>query len=160
MPTNVTAEYKKAEQAFRQARDPHGRLVCLKEMLRTLPKHKGTEQLQADIRSRITGLSEKIEGHKRGGNRAGPLYAIRPEGAAQIALIGPPNAGKSSLHVRLTGSHAEVGPYPYTTKLPLPGMLAFEEFPREEILAGQRRRLRDFGDDVIQTRLQQVLDGF
>ena len=53
MPTNVTAEYKKAEQAFRQARDPHERLVCLKEMLRTLPKHKGTEHLQADIRSRI-----------------------------------------------------------------------------------------------------------
>ena len=86
MPTNVTAEYKKAEQAFRQARDPHERLVCLKEMLRTLPKHKGTEHLQADIRSRIKGLSEEIEGPKRGGNRAGPLYAIRPEGAAQIGL--------------------------------------------------------------------------
>jgi len=62
MPTNVTAEYKKAEQAFRQARDPHERLVCLKEMLRTLPKHKGTEHLQADIRSRIKGLSEALEG--------------------------------------------------------------------------------------------------
>jgi ribosome-interacting GTPase 1 len=127
MPTNVTAEYKKAEQAFRQARDPHERLVCLKEMLRTLPKHKGTEHLQADIRSRIKGLSEALEGPKKGANRAGPLYTIRPEGAAQIGLIGPPNAGKSSLHVRLTRSHAEVGPYPYTTKLPLPGMLTFED---------------------------------
>ena len=127
MPTNVTAEYKKAEQAFRQARDPHERLVCLKEMLRTLPKHKGTEHLQADIKSRIKGLSEALEGPKRGANRTGPLYTIRSEGAAQIGLIGPPNAGKSSLHGRLTGSHAEVGPYPYTTKLPLPGMLAFED---------------------------------
>ncbi len=78
MPTNVTAEYKKAEQAFRQARDPHERLVCLKEMLRTLPKHKGTEHLQADIRSRIKGLSEALEGPKRGANRAGLLHTIRP----------------------------------------------------------------------------------
>jgi ribosome-interacting GTPase 1 len=44
-----------------------------------------------------------------------------------VALIGPPNAGKSSLHARLTGSHAEVGPYPYTTQMPLPGMLKYED---------------------------------
>jgi ribosome-interacting GTPase 1 len=44
-------------------------------------------------------------------------------------LIGPPNAGKSSLHARLTGSHAEVGPYPFTTHTPLPGMLVFEDVP-------------------------------
>jgi ribosome-interacting GTPase 1 len=35
---------------------------------------------------------------------------IHPEGAAQVALVGPPNAGKSSLHARLTGSAAHVGP--------------------------------------------------
>jgi GTP1/Obg family GTP-binding protein len=40
---------------------------------------------------------------------------IRPEGAAQIVLLGPPNVGKSSLHARLTGSEAQVAPYPFTT---------------------------------------------
>jgi ribosome-interacting GTPase 1 len=44
-----------------------------------------------------------------------------------VALIGPPNAGKSTLHSRLTGSHAEVAPYPYTTKTPLPGMLPYRD---------------------------------
>ncbi len=127
MPTNVTAEYKKAEQAFRQARDPHERLECLKEMLRTLPKHKGTEHLQADIKTRIRQLSDDLVGAKKGGSRAAPVYAVPPEGAAQVCLLGSPNAGKSSLHVRLTGSHTAVGPYPYTTKLPVPGMLAYED---------------------------------
>ncbi len=127
MPTNVTAEYKKAEQAFRQAQEPRERLACLKEMLRTIPKHKGTEHLQADIKTRIKQLTEELAGPKKGAGRKGPSYTVRPEGAAQIALVGPPNAGKSSLHARLTGSHSETGPYPYTTKLPVPGMLAFED---------------------------------
>ena len=109
MPTNVTAEYKKAEQAFRESREPQERLACLKEMLRTIPKHKGTEHLQADIKTRIKQLSEELRGPKKGGRR-GPSHSVRPEGAAQIALIGPPNAGKSTLHARLTGSHADSGP--------------------------------------------------
>jgi ribosome-interacting GTPase 1 len=127
MPTNVTADYKKAEQAFREAREPRERLACLKEMLRTIPKHKGTEHVQADIKSRIKQLTEELTGPQKGGKKTGPLHVVRPEGAAQVCLIGPPNAGKSSLHARLTGSHTDVGPYPYTTKLPIPGMLAFED---------------------------------
>jgi ribosome-interacting GTPase 1 len=127
MPANLSPEYKKAESEFKQARDPRERLHCLREMLRTIPKHKGTEHLQADIKTRIKQLTEELSGPKKGGARAGPTHAIRPEGAAQVALIGPPNAGKSSLHARLTGSHAEVGPYPFTTKMPLPGMLAHED---------------------------------
>ena len=127
MPTNVTPEYKKAEEAFRRAREPKDRLDCLKEMLRTIPKHKGTDHLQADIKTRIKQLTEELAGPKKGGRRAGPAHVIRPDGAAQICLIGPPNAGKSSLHARLTGSHSEVGPYPFTTQLPVPGMLPWED---------------------------------
>ena len=41
--------------------------------------------------------------------------------------MGPPNSGKSSLHKRLTGSRTEVAPYPFTTHLPVPGMLPFED---------------------------------
>jgi ribosome-interacting GTPase 1 len=127
MPTNVTPEYKKAERAFRQAHEPRERLTCLKEMLRTIPKHKGTEHLQADIRTRIKQLTEELTGPRKGGGRRETGYTVRPEGAAQIALVGPPNAGKSSLHTRLTGSHPDIGPYPFTTKLPLPGMLPLED---------------------------------
>ena len=76
MPTNVTAEYKKAEQAFRQARDLDERLACLKEMLRTIPKHKGTEHLQAGLKTRIKQLTDEFTGPKKGGSHAAALYAV------------------------------------------------------------------------------------
>jgi uncharacterized protein len=127
MPTNVTPEYKKAEEAYRKAREPKERLDCLKQMLSTIPKHKGTEHLQADIKSRIKDLTEELAGPKKGGKRSGPALTIRPEGAAQIALLGPPNSGKSALHLRLTGSRAQSGPGPFITQFPEPGMLGHED---------------------------------
>ena len=128
MPANLSPEYKAAESAFRKTRDPHQRLEALRDMLRTIPKHKGTEHLQADIKARIKDLSEQLEaGGRKSGGHGGPTLVVRPEGAAQLALIGPPNAGKSSLHARLTGSNAHAGPYPFTTQYPEAGMLAFED---------------------------------
>jgi ribosome-interacting GTPase 1 len=127
MPANLSPEYKKAEQAYRAASDERERLDCLKEMLRTIPKHKGTEHLQADIKSRIKALSDELSGPKKGGKRSGPVHSIRPEGAAQIALLGPPNAGKSSLHAKLTGSRAQIGPYPHSTHEPMAGMLPYAD---------------------------------
>ena len=127
MPANLSPEYKKAEQAFREASDDRDRLLRLRDMLRTIPKHKGTEHLQADIKSRIKQLTEELAGPKKGAARTGPVHTLRPEGAAQVALLGPPNAGKSSLHVKLTGSRADVGPYPFTTHEPMPGMLPFQD---------------------------------
>lgn len=126
MPTNVTAEYKKAKAEYQRASDPKERLRCLKEMLRLLPKHKGTDHLQAEIKTKIKQLTDEAKSQKKGA-RTGPAHSVRPEGAAQIALIGPPNSGKSSLHVNLTGSQAEVGAYPNTTHAPLPGMLPHED---------------------------------
>jgi len=128
VPANLSPEYKAAEAAFRKTRDPQERLMALREMLRTIPKHKGTEHLQADIKARIKDLAEQVEGGARkGGGHGGPTRVIRPEGAAQLALIGPPNAGKSSLHARLTGSNAHVGPYPFTTQHPQAGMMPHED---------------------------------
>jgi len=126
MPANLSPEYKKAEQAYRAAREPRERLELLKEMLRAIPKHKGTEHLQADIKSRIKQLTDELAGPKKGGARSAQ-FALRREGAAQVCLVGPPNSGKSTLHAALTGSHSEVGPFPYTTKTAAPGMLPFED---------------------------------
>jgi ribosome-interacting GTPase 1 len=127
MPANLSPEYKDAQEKFRRAREPQEKLECLREMLRTIPKHKGTEHLQAEIKTRIKELTDELGGPKKGAARGGPDLTVRREGAAQVALVGPPNSGKSSLHARLTGSHAVVGPYPFSTQYPLPGMLAHED---------------------------------
>jgi len=127
VPANLSPEYRAAEEAYRKARDPDERLIHLREMLRTIPKHKGTEHLQADIKTRIKQATEDSAGPRKGGARGGLAITVRPEGAAQIALLGPPNSGKSTLHKALTGSQAEVGPYPFTTRIPMPGMLLHED---------------------------------
>jgi hypothetical protein len=127
MPANLSPEYKAAAEALRKARDPQQRLDCLRQMLSVIPKHKGTDHLQADLKHRIKELDEELEGPKRGGARSSPALVVRPEGAAQLALVGPPNSGKSLLHARLTGSAAKSGPYPYTTQYPEPGMYRWED---------------------------------
>ena len=127
MPANLSPEYKAAEAAFRKTREPRERLEWLREMLRTIPKHKGTEHLQADIKARIKALAEEFEGGRKGGGHSGPALVVRPEGAAQLALVGAPNSGKSSLHARLTGSNAHIAPYPFTTQHPEPGMMTHED---------------------------------
>ncbi len=127
MPANTSPEYKKAEAAYRRARDPREKLDLLREMLRTIPKHKGTEHMRADIKTRIKELSDATTSGAGGAARSGPPTVVRPEGAAQISLIGPPNSGKSTLHARLTGSHSAAGDYPFTTQYPQPGMLEFED---------------------------------
>lgn len=123
MPANLTPDYKKAEAAFKRARDPQERLDLLREMHRTIPKHKGTEHIRADIKTKIKELKENLAGPSKTGARSGPPTYIHTEGAAQVAIIGPPNSGKSTLHATLTGSHTHVGPYPFTTQFPEPGML-------------------------------------
>jgi ribosome-interacting GTPase 1 len=127
VPTNVTPEYKRAEAEYKAAREPHDQLAALREMLRLIPKHKGTEHRQADIKKKIKELNEELAGPKKGGARGGPPTTIRPEGAGQISLLGPPNSGKSTLHHALTHSGAAIGPYDFTTQYPQPGMLMVED---------------------------------
>ena len=127
MPANLSPEYKTAEAAYKRAREPKERLDLLRTMLRALPKHKGTDHLQADIKTRIKELTDELAGPKKGGARRGPPTSFRREGAAQLALIGPPNTGKSTLHARLTGSHAQTGEYPFTTQFAQPGMMPHDD---------------------------------
>jgi ribosome-interacting GTPase 1 len=127
MPANLTPQYKEAEQRFRDATGHEEKLAALHEMLALLPKHKGTEKLQADLRRRLAKLEEEAaHGARPGAHRADPGH-VRREGAGQWALVGPPNAGKSALLAALTHAHPEVAPYPFTTRVPLPGMMPYED---------------------------------
>jgi ribosome-interacting GTPase 1 len=127
VPANLTHDYKAAEDRYRRSRDPQERLDALREMLRLIPKHKGTDHLQADIKSRIKDLTSELSGPRQRAARTGPATVIRPEGAAQVALIGPPNSGKSALHARVTGSHSASEPYPFATQFPQPGMMRVDD---------------------------------
>jgi ribosome-interacting GTPase 1 len=123
MPANLPPAYHSAEQRFREARTPDEKIAALEEMLAIMPKHKGTDRLQGDIKARIAKL-RKQEGKK--GARKGLGFMVRREGAGQVALVGPANTGKSSIVARLTKARPEVASYPYTTREPVPGMMPFE----------------------------------
>jgi len=124
MPANLTPEYKKAELEFRAAATTEEKIAALEHMMAVIPKHKGTEKMQADLKKRISKFREQAE--KSGGKR-GDLYFVRAEGAGQVILLGPPNSGKSSLMRRLTNARPEVGEYPFTTTKPFPGMMEYED---------------------------------
>ncbi len=125
MPANLTPDYLAADRKFKEATTPQAKLAALEEMLATVPKHKGTEKMQADIKRRIAKLREETQ-RKRGTARGKPAYYVDKEGAGQVALVGAPNVGKSMLLRALTNAEAEVGDYPFTTRLPQPGMAAYE----------------------------------
>lgn len=127
MPANLTPQYKQAEERFRTAATHDAKLDGLREMLALLPKHKGTEKLYADLKKRLAKLEEEGQSHTHAGARHDDPGHVRHEGAGQWALIGPPNAGKSALLRALTHAHPEVAPYPFTTRVPLAGMMAFED---------------------------------
>ncbi len=124
MPANLTPEFKKARERFRGAGSPEEKLAALEEMLATIPKHKGTDKMQADLKRRIAKLRDAGGGKKT--SRPG-LDHISKEGAGQVVLVGPPNSGKSSLLARLTNAKPEVAAYPFSTLIPVPGMMAFED---------------------------------
>lgn len=128
MAANLTPQYREAEERYKKAVDPEERLVALREMLALLPKHKGTEKMQAELKRKLAQLEDDAQKPKKHGHHADPGH-VKKEGAGQWVILGPPNAGKSSLLKALTNAHPEVAPYPFTTRAPLPGMMFFEDAP-------------------------------
>jgi ribosome-interacting GTPase 1 len=126
MPANLTAQYKEAEARYRSAVGHQEKEDALREMIALLPKHKGTEKLQGDLRKRLSKLEEE-DTHAHHPGRRAEIGHVAREGAGQWVLVGPPNAGKSSLLEALTHAHPEIADYPFTTRDPLPGMMAFED---------------------------------
>ena len=124
MPANLPPQYFEAEKRFRAAKSPAEKIAALEEMMAIMPKHKGTDHLRAELRSRLSKLTQQIS-RKTGAQRA--TMAIEKEGAAQVAVIGLPNAGKSSLVAGITNASPVVAEYPLTTHSPLPGMMEFED---------------------------------
>jgi len=125
MPANLTPQYLEAEQAFKEAKTVPEKIAALEEMLALIPKHKGTEKLQADIKRRLSKLRE--EGEKKAKTGRQDPFLVEKHGAGQVALAGFPNSGKSALVGALTRAKVTVADYPFSTALPVAGMMQFED---------------------------------
>ncbi len=125
MPANLPPQYFEVERRFREAKAIPEKIKALESMLAIMPKHKGTDKLRGQLRSKLSKL--KVELEKKGGTgRKGSLFNVKREGTAQVVLLGFPNVGKSQLVSVLSNANAEVADYPFSTRKPIPGMVPFE----------------------------------
>lgn len=126
MPANLPPQYIALKRQFELSRDTDEKIELLEEMISIMPKHKGTNKLLGEVRSKLARLRKealsKPSKHKRHDG-----YNIVRQGAAQVVLIGFPNVGKSSILNSLTNAEAEVAPYPFTTGKPVIGMMPYED---------------------------------
>ncbi len=125
MPANLTPQYHAAEEAYRRATTIEEKIEALQEMLAVIPKHKGTERLQGDIKRRISKLRE--EGQKKTRTGGYNPFHVEKQGAGQVVLVGYPNTGKSSLVAVLTRAKVKIADYPFTTAVPAAGMMPYED---------------------------------
>jgi ribosome-interacting GTPase 1 len=126
MPANLPPEYYEAEKGFKEATSPGQKVAALEALIATVPKHKGTDKLRADLRRRLSRLRDEAVRRKKGGKGAS-LYTVPREGASQVVLTGFANSGKSSLLAALTNAKPVVADYPMSTVMPLPGMMPYED---------------------------------
>ncbi len=126
MPANLTPEYFKAEKWFREATTAEEKLLALEQMLRVMPKHKGTDHLRADLRRKLSKLKEAPV--KKAATHV-DIFHVPQSGSGQIVLLGTPNCGKSSIVAALTNAKVNVADFPFATTAPVPGMVTFEDVP-------------------------------
>ena len=126
MPANLTPQFLKAERDLRRARSLAERVAALERMLTLVPRHKGTERLQASIKTRLkqARAARQAQYEQR---QAGPAWRIPRQGAGQVVILGGPNSGKSRILKELTSAEASVADYPFATREPMLGMLRWNE---------------------------------
>ncbi|MGH2620299.1 MAG: GTPase [Anaerolineales bacterium] len=125
MPTNLPPQYFEAEKRYKEAKDPAEKVERLEELIGTIPKHKGTDHLRADLRRKLSKLKTAAQPRRKGARRD-PAWTIPREGAGRAVLIGCSNAGKSALLAALTNAEPEVSQAPFTSWTPTPGMMLVE----------------------------------
>ncbi|MEM2025409.1 MAG: TGS domain-containing protein [Desulfurococcaceae archaeon] len=127
MVTNLPAEARAKWIKVMEAKTPEEKVRSLEEFLSSVPKHKGTEKLRGWATKRLSQLREEIEDKRRKKSGSRSTFFLEKEGDVQVAVVGPPNSGKSSLVARLTGAKTVVANYPFATKHPVPGMLKYRD---------------------------------
>jgi ribosome-interacting GTPase 1 len=127
MAVNLTPQYLEAELEYKKAQTPEDKLACLKKMWTLVPKHKASEKLQAELKTKMSDLKDEVEKAKKNPKKGGVSYKVPKQGAGQFVFLGAPNTGKSRLLTRLTRATPEVAVYPFTTREPHAGMMDWED---------------------------------
>ncbi len=126
VPANLTPQFRRAEQRFRDAKSVAQQVSALEEMLREIPKHKGTEKLQAEIKSRLSKL-RVVEQEPSSKRVRVKTDTLPPHVIGPVLVVGLPNAGKSRLFNRLTSSNSLVAEYPFTTLQPHSAIASYQD---------------------------------
>lgn len=124
MPANLPPEYFEIERTLRAAKTPQEKIEIYEKLLSIIPKHKGTEKLQALYKTKMAKLKDDLQ-RRPAAARRGPTHRVEKSGAGQIVFVGPPNAGKSKIIRELTGVDIEVADYPFTTRAASPYMMPY-----------------------------------
>lgn len=125
MPANLTPDYFKAEQWYREATTNEEKILAIEQMLAVMPKHKGTDHLKADLRRKLSALKEAPA--SKGKSKHADIFHVQRSGVGQIVLLGTPNCGKSSIVAALTNAKVHIAEFPFATNVPVPGMMKFED---------------------------------
>jgi len=124
MPTNLPREWYLLEERFRNEKNLEKKIELLKELIGITPKHKGTENLLADLRKRLAKLEEMLEKKSRKVGRR--VKSIEKSGDILVSILGFTKVGKSTLLKILTNASAEISDKPYTTKEPITGVCFYK----------------------------------
>jgi hypothetical protein len=127
MAANLTPQYLQAEDEYKKAQAPEEKLACLRKMYSLLPKHKASEKLQADLKTKISEARDAVEHARKYPKKAGISHKVSKQGAGQYVFLGPPNSGKSRLLSAVTRATPEVADYPFTTREPIVGMMDWQD---------------------------------
>jgi ribosome-interacting GTPase 1 len=110
---------------------PGEELRILERYLADWPEYKGPyQEMRKKYERRIAELKRILRVQSSHAGHRDP-FSVRKRGIAEVALVGLPNSGKSTLLNALTGAGASTADYPYTTLTPnvamwSPGAFAFE----------------------------------
>ncbi|MFH1801748.1 MAG: GTPase [archaeon] len=123
MPINASPHFEKAQVEYEQAQTTEQKINCLKKMIALAPKHKGAENLNAQLKKRLAKLKYSKEKEDKSGKRTS--FGIKKEGH-QIVILGKTNSGKSTLISKITNAKPGISQIHFTTKKPTIGMINIE----------------------------------
>src|SRR5260370_1197741 len=88
MAVNLTPQYLEAEAEYKKAQTAEERLACLKKMWTLVPKHKASEKLQAELKTKMSEAKEEVENERKKPKKVGVSYKIPRQGADDHVLPG------------------------------------------------------------------------